>query len=151
MEYFLKASRDIINDETRIAELSFMARICLCAEDRGAAESYLGEARSLHQQSPTEYGSRAIEWATAVLRVQCGDMKGAESCFLRAYESPVTDFRGEFLLDYGRFLVSAEKIQQAREVLVEARDELARISRPLEKVAREALEHLEFSTPSDGS
>ncbi len=148
MEYFLKASHGILNDETRIAELSFMARICVAADDLVAAKSFLEEAENLRRQSPSDYGSRAIEWASAVLSAQCGDTKKAESSFLRAYEFPVTDFRGELLLDFGRFLVSTEKVERATEILAEACDELARISRPLEKVAREALRSLESSAPS---
>ncbi len=139
LEYFLKASGDMLNAESRVDALSLMARVCLLAGDPSAARAHLTEAGALEDEASSEHARRAVAWARAALDANEGDVDGALAAYEEAAKIPVSDFRGELLLEHGQFLASLGASEEAREVLERARHELARISKPLEGKAAEAL------------
>ncbi|MFQ5837886.1 MAG: tetratricopeptide repeat protein [Thermoplasmata archaeon] len=146
LDYFLEASGDMLNAESRIAYLSLMVRLCILSDDPDSAKAYLDEAEILSRQASSDYASHSIEWAKGSLCSYQGNLGEAEASFLRALNISVSVDRGEFLLDYGRFLASSGDRPRAKDILTQACKELSKISRPLERAARDALGSLESAS-----
>ncbi len=142
LEYFLKASSDMLNLESRADCLSLMVRVCLQAGDEESATEYLEEVLAFGGEGSSEYVKRAVEWAQAAMEVSRGEVDVATEVYAKAVKRPVADFRGELLLDYGRLLASLGRDQDAIEILEEARGALETISMPLERRARDMLRSL---------
>ncbi len=144
LEYFLTASESLLSPENRIEAWSLMARLCLLCGDSKAAESALAEAERLATASPSDYASHAVEWARAALFAAREDSAVAAGSYERALKLlPAMSSlapRGEFLLDYGRFLSSTDDASRAQQVLAAACTELAKTSPPLERMARDLLQ-----------
>ena len=143
LEYFLAASGDMLNAENRVADLSMMARICLECGDPDAADAQVREAETLLRQSPSDHAAYCIEWAKGAVQAYRGASEAADENFRRAFDLPNPWDRGEFLLDYGRFLASRGETERAKDVLHRACDTLAGTSKPLERAARETLRSIE--------
>lgn len=141
--YFLEASEEMINAETRIAHLSLLARLGVACQDLESAEAALRQAEDLLEESPTAHARHVVQWARASIHAAAGDAVEARDDYQAALEAGGPGDLGEFLLEYGRFLLSVKEGAQAREVLTRAESELAKSSKPMATLAREALASLD--------
>lgn len=142
-EYFLQASGDMLNPQSRIEETAFLSRLCVLCGDPDASEAWLSKADVLARGAAAGTDAQAVDWARAALLAARGNRRGAEAAYRSVMTSPVLERNGEFLLEHGRFLASIGKRDRAREVLREARDALRRDSlQPLERAAADMLESL---------
>lgn len=155
LEYFLAHWTEDLDEESRIENLSVLVRLCVLSEESEAASSNLEEAEGVGTATDSGFARFCIHWARGVVHASQGEHREAEESFQQASdlssERPRTyagtpkllatlGHRWEFLLDYGRFLVSAGDKERARELLLEARDELHKLKRkPLEQEAQKAL------------
>jgi len=140
MEYFLGASVFLANPERRVQDLADTARICLLVGDANAAEDYIDQAEKLAATVTSESAKFPIYRARAAVAARRGENEAAETLFAQAFELCAAAYRGEFLLDYGRFLVSIRQTEQAKRVLLEACEELAKSQGALERQARAVLQ-----------
>jgi len=140
MEYFLGASGFLANPERRVQDLADMARLCLSAGDVDAAEDYIEQAEKLAATVTSEPAKFPIYRAQAAVAAHRGENEAAKTCFARAFELCPAGYRGEFLLDYGRFLASIGQTEQAKRMLLEACGELAKSQGALERQARTVLQ-----------
>ena len=143
LEFFLQASGDMTNRETRAQYLGLMVRLCALSGDIPAAEAYFKEAWSLVEGVHSEQAEHALIWARGMLLAHQGDTKGAEASYQKALELADPDERGEFLLDYGRFLASVGERDRAKDLLLSVARDFSKASTPLERSAREALQALD--------
>lgn len=142
LEHFLESSEGMINEATRVANLSLLSRTCLLCGDQNAAKGYLKEAKALLKRSPSPTGRYETSWAEGSLKLFRGDIKGAETNFAKALELSEQGENGEFLLDYGRFLVSADRKGEARDIYRSIQEEFSATARPLELAAAKELASL---------
>lgn len=126
MEFFLAASGFLVNAERRIEDLALVARLCIHAGDVPAADEYLRQAELLAAKAASDDVKYSVEWARAALSAERGDLQAAREHFGRALEHCSSSQRGELLLDYGRFLASIRDTGEARRIVREACDHLAR-------------------------
>jgi len=144
LAYFLENSADILSPESRIDYVAEMARLCAQCGDLDSAQKYLREAEAASAQSPTHLAGHLVSWAKAAVLASQGKAEDAAREFeIAARAAPPRD-RGEFLVEYGRFLAEAGKRDDARLVLQQACEEFKEDPRkPLEKAAQETLQALE--------
>ncbi len=133
----------MLNEENRVAYRCLMARLCVRAGDAEAARANIEEAEALASALSSEFADHALHWANAELHASLGEREEAKSSYQRAVEMPIAIGRGELLLDYGSFLLSLGDRERGKDVLHEAQEETARISRPLERKAKEMIRSLE--------
>ncbi len=149
LAHFLANCGETVNAESRATYAGTMVRLCLECQDSAAAERYLAEAAAAAKQAGTEFAGHDVAWARAALLAHRGDPSAAEAAYEEARRHAPPWERGEFLLDYGRFLARAGQVDRAREVLVEARAEFERDPRkPLERVLEETFRSLDPRTGS---
>jgi len=139
MEYFLETSGFIMNPERRARDLADMARLCLLASDVQSAEAYLLQAEDVLASAPSGFATFPTQWARGAICANRGDSEAAKKHFALALERCPSEQRGEFLLDYGRFLVSIHATEEAKRVLFEACGHLAKSQGALERQARATL------------
>ena len=108
--------------------------------DANAAEDYIDQAEKLAATVTSESAKFPIYRARAAVAARRGENEAAETLFAQAFELCAAAYRGEFLLDYGRFLVSIRQTEQAKRVLLEACEELAKSQGALERQARAVLQ-----------
>lgn len=162
LAYHLESAGDVLTEDDIIDGHALMARICVECGDIAAAEEHLAQAERRLSESPSEPGRGAVAWARGVLRGHRGEIDVATTSFEEALSLDLPPFRGfvyqklsatelsrgELLLDYGRFLASAGKEEEAREVILEALDEAkGRSRKALEDAALEELQTLGASLP----
>src|SRR3989449_4721772 len=140
MEYFLGASGFLANPERRVQDLADMARLCLSAGDANAAKDYIEQAEKEAATVTSEPAKFPIYRARAAVAARLGETETATACFARAFDLCPAGYRGEFLLDYGRFLASIKQTEQAKRMLLEACGELAKSQGALERQARTVLQ-----------
>ena len=121
LEYFLKSSGSMLNPQNRIGALALMVRLSAACGRLDEADTYLSEADQL-ASSNADAGQ--VAWAQAVLLAHRGERDAAAASFQRAEATKSQADRGEFLLEYGRFLASLGEKTRAKEVLSRAHDEL---------------------------
>ncbi len=143
LEYFLERSGDLTNEEYRAQDLGLMVRLCVLCGDTDAAEAYFEEAWAMVEKVHSEQAEHALDWAKGTLLAFQGDRKGAIDSYRQAAESTDPHLRGELMLEYGRFLKSSGDREEARRVLLEARDALEHGSKGLVNSAQMELESLE--------
>jgi tetratricopeptide (TPR) repeat protein len=142
MEYYLSASGFLVNPELRAQWLAEMSRYCLEVGDLVSAEDYLKQAEGLVRDHTTAHPWYAIHWARAAIRARRGDPDGARASFEKGLELSPSIERGEFLLDYGRFLASIHDVEGARRILREAGNELVKTQGALVPQMRALLKEL---------
>ncbi|MFQ5910626.1 MAG: hypothetical protein ACE5IJ_07910 [Thermoplasmata archaeon] len=150
--YCLTRYGALLRPSIRIGDLALMVRLSAESLDLDTADTYLREAETLARQAPSDVATYYLEWARGVLRARRGAWQEAEASFKLALdlETPrggaTADYatfafqQGELSLDFGRFLAISGSSIQAREVLLEVRDEFRRLGRKsLEEAASETL------------
>lgn len=143
LAYFLAEGREMMNAETRTATLASMVRLCVECGDLEAATAYLDEAEALRGRNPSRVADHMVAWARGALLSRRGEVEDAETAFGEAARVAPPHDRGEFLIEYGRFLASIGKRAEARSVLLQACEDFAKDPRqPLERLARHALRYL---------
>lgn len=117
----------------RIHNLGWMVRLCVVCGDATSAERYLQEAEDLSQASPLIEQGHVIEWAKAALQTYLGKTSEAEASYGRAFDrlpaSRSGMINGDFLLDYGRFLATMGKTEEAEQLFLKARQESEKLGR----------------------
>ena len=146
LEYFLNEKAGLeLNVAERIFEVTWMARLCGLCGDTESAEGYLGEAEKLARtHSSTEMG-HTIAWARGLLHASLGNWAEAESSYrlaLNGFPPPRAGMTTvDFLLDYGRFLATMGKGEEAKKLFLRALKESERLGRePLLRRTRRELE-----------
>lgn len=137
LSYFLEMSEGILDSERKIENLCLMARLCVLTDDPRAAESHIDQAQRLASRG--DVASRyQITWAKASLNAWRGEKAQALANFKRADRLPLVvvtrayvheDFavprhKGDFLVEFGRFLLSTGDADAATRVLQRARKQL---------------------------
>jgi len=133
LSYFLKVSREIINDDRRFENLCLLTRLLVELGDLDTATSHLREAERI---ADTGAGLQMyhLEWGRAAIQACRGELDQADACFRRALDSPsrvvtrahmeetlaTPAHKGELLLDYARFLLSRGDPATAKRILVQA-------------------------------
>lgn len=159
LEYLLAHWGEDLDGESKIENLSLLARLCVLCEESEAASSNLGEAEKAGTATDSDFARFSIHWARGVLRGSQGELREAQESFQQAFdlssERPrifagtpkhlaTSGHRWEFLLDYARFLASTGDGKRAKELLLKARAELRTLNRkPLELEARKVLRSLD--------
>ena len=142
MEYFVNASGFLANAERRVEDLAEVSRLCVETADLSAAETYLEQAEGLASGNTPEYSKFPIQWARAALSARRGEVDSARASYTNAFDQSSSEHRGEFLLDYGRFLASIHDTKEAKRILHKAREELAKTHSALVPEAEASLEVL---------
>jgi len=142
-EYFLRTSEAKLDLDFRVRHLGLLARTCLLSRELGAAESYVRQAEASAKKGASDIGNYHLAWAQGALATAQGDMREAKACFSRAENLATHGWHGEFFLEYGEFLETSGDREEARRVLRQACDALAKDSlMPLLNRAEAALHRL---------
>ncbi|MCJ2531150.1 MAG: AAA family ATPase, partial [Candidatus Thermoplasmatota archaeon] len=135
--FFLAKGEDVLETEDLIDGHAFMARLCVECGDPDAAEAHLSQTEGLLEKTDSESARFSVAWARAVVSNHRGEDEMARRSFDEALsldpppyrgvmlqKQLATEFlRGEFSLDYGRFLASVGETEEATDILKKALEE----------------------------
>jgi len=154
IEYWLRATKPLLGDAISPAErldrLAFAVQLCLSMGDRLVAEAHLHEAEEIQSSQTQDPAGRLVDFARALVLASQGKVDDAQANFERALEyAPVFAEQHQVTsptwirLEYGRFLSSCNRRDEAWKVLQKARESMVSIDRPSEQAIDNALQSLE--------
>lgn len=142
LEYFARGAAELLDPESRVLyALNPLVRISVLCGDISAAGRYFEEAQLLAGETPSGTVAHFLAWAHGTLEAAREKPKEALREFLRASElATEASHPGEFCLEYGRFLATIGRHEEAREQLLRADSSLAKLGlEPLRQQAVRAL------------